>query len=164
MRSESDRPLRVVADAGPLNYLILIEAVEILPKLFGSVAIPSAVAAELGHPRAPLPVRQWIAEPPPWASVVPPVPASFDAAARLDEGERAAIALALSSAADLLLIDDRDGVAAARALGLAAVGTIGVLDRAARRGWLDLQQAVARLRSTNFRASPSLLAALLARE
>jgi predicted nucleic acid-binding protein len=162
MRSESDGPLRVVADAGPLNYLILIDAVEVLPKLFGAISVAQAVATELRHPRAPQPVRRWMAEAPTWVSVGAPEIANFAAMAKLDEGERATIALALAWRADLVLMDDREGVAAARGLGLTTVGTIGVLDRAAINGWLDLHHAVSRLRATNFRGSPSLFAALLA--
>ena len=37
----------VVSDATPLNYLVLINAVEVLPRLFSAVLIPPAVAAEL---------------------------------------------------------------------------------------------------------------------
>ena len=33
----------VVSDATPLNYLVLIEAVEILPRLYGRVLIPPAL-------------------------------------------------------------------------------------------------------------------------
>jgi len=35
--------LIIVADTTPLNYLILIEQIEILPKLYGRVIIPEAV-------------------------------------------------------------------------------------------------------------------------
>jgi predicted nucleic acid-binding protein len=30
----------VVADTGPLNYLVLIEAIDLLPKLFDLVCVP----------------------------------------------------------------------------------------------------------------------------
>ena len=52
----------------------------------------------------------------------------------LDEGELATIALAGSIGADLILMDDRDGVAFARAQGFAVTGTLGVLDLAAGAG------------------------------
>jgi predicted nucleic acid-binding protein len=45
----------------------------------------------------------------------------------LDAGERAVIALAASLQIDLILMDDRAGVAAARARGIAATGTLGLL-------------------------------------
>ena len=37
----------VVADTGPINYLILIGEIDILPKLFDQIVIPSSVLAEL---------------------------------------------------------------------------------------------------------------------
>jgi predicted nucleic acid-binding protein len=37
----------VVADTGPLNYLVLVDAIELLPKLFEKVFTPTAVLAEL---------------------------------------------------------------------------------------------------------------------
>jgi predicted nucleic acid-binding protein len=82
--------------------------------------------------------------------------------AALDEGERAAIALATSIGADLILMDDRAGVAVAYQRGLAVTGTLGVLDLAARRGLLDLATAIARLKATSFRYPPELIEALLA--
>ena len=49
----------VVADTGHLNYLILVGAIELLPKLFDSVLMPEAVLAELRHPGAAPLVRIW---------------------------------------------------------------------------------------------------------
>ena len=43
----------VGADTGPLNYLTLIDAVEVLPKLYGRILIPPSVRDELEDPRAP---------------------------------------------------------------------------------------------------------------
>ena len=40
----------VVADTGPLRYLVLIGHVEVLPRLFGAVSIPATVADELRQP------------------------------------------------------------------------------------------------------------------
>jgi hypothetical protein len=54
----------VVADTGPLNYLVLIEAIELLPKLFEKVFAPEAVRAELLDQDAPAVVRAWAAQPP----------------------------------------------------------------------------------------------------
>ncbi len=54
----------VVADTGPLNYLVLIGHVSVLPVLFETVFVPEAVRAELDHPETPPPVRAWIAAPP----------------------------------------------------------------------------------------------------
>lgn len=153
----------VVADTGPLFYLFLIGEIELLPKLFGSVAVPEAVADELRHANAPASVRNWVSTPPPWLAVHAD-PAETPALPPIDAGERAAIALALSLGAELLLVDDRAGTAAARGQGLQTVGTIGVLKLAAQRGLVDLASAFAALRATNFYAPPALLAALLAED
>jgi predicted nucleic acid-binding protein len=126
----------VVADTGPLNYLVQIDAIDVLPKLFGKIIIPAAVVDELVHPRAPAMVRAWAVSSPAWVEIRPnPVAAHDIAPSRtLEDGELAAITLAREIGSDLILMDDRDGVAFARSQGLAVTGTLGVLDLAARRG------------------------------
>ncbi len=81
----------------------------------------------------------------------------------LGAGERAVIALAELHQTDLILIDDRAGTIAARGRGLAAVGTLGLLDLAGRQGLVDVGHAVARLKATNFRIRREILDALLAK-
>jgi predicted nucleic acid-binding protein len=41
----------VVSDTTPLNYLILVDAIEVLPAIFGSVYAPPQVIAELKRSR-----------------------------------------------------------------------------------------------------------------
>lgn len=152
----------VIADTGPLHYLVLIGAIDVLPSLFGTVSMPQAVRDELSRERTPPAVRAWIAQTPAWIQIVPtPLPETLPLPG-LGAGERAAIALALERRADLILMDDRRGVTAALNHGLLPIGTIGLLDRAARRQLIDLPIAVARLKATNFRYRPALLDALLA--
>ncbi len=155
--------MRAIADTGPLHYLVLAGYIQILAVLFRDVAIPGAVRDELADPSAPMAVREWIMSPPAWLSVhsaPPDMLAQVDAA--LDPGERAALALALARRPDLLLMDDRAGVAAAHALGFVVTGTLGLLAQAARRGLLDLPAALDSLGRTNFRWTPSLRARVLA--
>ncbi|WP_238232108.1 MULTISPECIES: DUF3368 domain-containing protein [Methylobacterium] len=152
-----------MSDTGPLNYLVLIDHAHVLKPLFGSLLIPEAVRRELGHPGAPARVQTWIAASPGWLSVHPDSADTDATLHRLGDGERQAIVLARARAATLILMDDRAGVAAARAMGSVVIGTLGIIDLAARRGLLDVAQAVARLRNTNFRCRPSLLFDLLAR-
>ncbi|MGE0392891.1 MAG: hypothetical protein AB7P67_04920 [Vicinamibacterales bacterium] len=90
----------VVADTGPLQYLILIEHVDVLPALYGRVIIPSAVMAELSHDRTPVPVQTWIAGKPEWLHVQTPARTVATADATLGPGESAAIALAEELSAD----------------------------------------------------------------
>jgi predicted nucleic acid-binding protein len=109
-------------------------------------------------------VRAWIARAPDWLEVRPDPNASRRAAAglKLDRGERAVIALAVAIKADLVLMDDQAGVSFARRRHLAATGTLGVLDLAARRGLVDLAAAFDRLKATSFYYRQGLLDALLA--
>jgi predicted nucleic acid-binding protein len=154
-----------VADTGPLNYLVLTEDIELLPRLFARVCIPAAVRDELAHFATPFSVRKWLASEPSWLLVCPD-PNSIgltEALVSPDRGEQAAIALALAMKADILLIDDREGAALARQDGLAVTGTLGILDLAAQRGMLDLAAAFDRLKKTNFYYRQGLLDTLLAR-
>ncbi len=153
----------VVADTGPINYLILIEAIEVLPRLFEAIFVPRAVHDELANVDAPTVVRAWVAQVPAWLEVrANPDWKTNDDAVALDEGERAAIALAVAIGAELILMDDRAGVAFAYQQGLTVTGTLGVLDLAARRGLIDLAVAIGRLKATNFRCRPEIMDALLA--
>lgn len=152
----------VIADTGPLNYLLLIDQVELLPRLFEAVHIPEAVRAELADEAAPRIVRDWIVQPPSWLRIEP-TPTATASPPRLDAGEQAAIALAIKLKAELLLMDDRAGVKAALAQGLDVVGTLGILDQAASDGLIDLPTTLARLTATNFHIRRELLDALLAR-
>jgi predicted nucleic acid-binding protein len=104
--------------------------------------------------------------PPLWLEVLAtPIVTSVDSSLEsLDSGERAAIVLAESMCADLLLIDDRAGAILAQRRGLAVTGTLGVLDLASRGGMLDLRDAFVRLQRTNFRYPPSLMEMLLEEE
>jgi predicted nucleic acid-binding protein len=118
----------VVADTGPLNYLVLIGENDIHPKLFEAVFVPEAVRTELRHRDAPPTVRAWAERPPAWLDIRPvPVDADDNPTLRaLDDGERAALVLARALSADLLLMDDRAVVAHAQ--GFAVTGTLGVLE------------------------------------
>lgn len=151
----------VVADTGPLHYLMLIGHIEVLPRMFGIIAVPATVAGELRHPGAPAAVRAWAAAPPAWLAVHPDPAELPPSLLRLDPGELAAIVLAEALGARLLLVDERIGTAAARGRGLETTGTVGLLSRAAAAGMLDLVEAVAALRATNFRYPTALFNALL---
>ncbi len=147
----------VVADTGPLNYIVLIGEIDILPRLFDRVLTPQSVIAELDHARTPTAVQKWVASRPAWLSVGSTPPMTELPLPTLDEGERAAIALALSEKANLVLMDERAGARAALASGLSVVGTVGVLEMAARRDMVDLSAAFARLRRTSFRIRQQVL-------
>jgi predicted nucleic acid-binding protein len=151
----------VIADTGPVNYLIQIGQIELLPRLFETIALPRAVARELSDPLAPPLVRRWISAPPDWLEIHDT--AGLPYAPGLDDGETAAIALAEFLHADLLLLDEREGVRVAQRKGLRVTGTLGVLDLAAERGLVDFKQAIRALENTTFRRPHALLETLLAK-
>jgi predicted nucleic acid-binding protein len=55
-----------IADTSPLNYLIRIGHIDVLPQVYDRIVIPPSVQAELNHPQAPEMVSQWIAQPAEW--------------------------------------------------------------------------------------------------
>lgn len=83
----------VIADTGPVNYLVLIGHIDILPALFQRIILPSSVRAELMA--GPLPVRNWVDSPPSWIEVRQAPQIHDPTMEDLDEGESDDIALAL---------------------------------------------------------------------
>jgi len=63
--------MRLVADAGPLHYLVLTGDIELLPRLFAKILTPERVRDELAHAQAPEAVRAWIVLPPQWLEIRP---------------------------------------------------------------------------------------------
>jgi predicted nucleic acid-binding protein len=152
----------VVSDTSPLHYLILCGVQSALPALFQKVVIPPTVFRELQQPNTPLAVREWASVLPPWVTVQTPL--SINLVLDLDAGEVEAICLAQEIKAAALLIDDRAGRIAAIRCGLAVIGTIGILERAAAQGLLELPQTLERLRETNARLDPDLIRGALERD
>jgi predicted nucleic acid-binding protein len=152
-----------VADASPICYLILIGEIDLLPELFSQVLAPRTVLAELLHDDAPAAVRSWASNLPSWicAKQTPVVAAA--GLEKLQAGEQAAILLAESVKADVILLDEKAARRVAAVRGLRVTGVLGVLGEAAARGLVELAPAIDRLRLTNFRSSPALLKATLDR-
>ena len=152
----------VVADSSPLNYLLLIDVIQVLPKLFGQVFIPEAVSRELQSAAAPPKVAGWMLQPPSWLLVQMASPLDDKELEKLGAGEREAIILALADPSGaLLLIDEGRGRRQADQRQIRFMGTLGVLDNAAANGLIDLPSAIKRLVQTNFYVTPNLLRTLL---
>ena len=151
----------VIADTSPLNYLILIGEVNVLPALYGRVFVPPSVCDELQRARASERVRTWIAQPPHWLEVRATTRTPDAQLIRLDAGERDAILLAEELGADQLIIDETRGRREARRRQLPFTGTLGVLAAAAENGLLDLRSAVDRLRLTSFHIAKEILDRLI---
>jgi len=145
----------IAADTSPINYLVLIGHIGILPRLYTRVLIPQAVFDELTHPAAPGSVRHWTEHHPIWLEVL--TPKSAVVLGQLDLGESQALALACELGVDLLLIDDLAGRLEAMRRGLKVAGTLSVLDDADQAGLVKFDEAITRLRQTSFRVSHGVL-------
>ena len=153
----------VIADTSPINYLVLIDAVDILPRIFDRVLIPKAVLTELQQTQTPEKVRAWRAHLPAWMEINSIRSTATQGLMNLGMGEREAILLALETGADLVLIDELRGRKAAQSLRIQVRGTIGILEHAAHAGMIDLRVALNKLDQTNFRISQSIREDLLRR-
>jgi len=153
--------LLVIADTSPVRYLIQIDHIDLLPRLFGTVIVPSVVVTELLYPSAPAAVRAWMTKTPDWLKAMPAPDFDDRALMALDPGERSAITLGLALKADLILMDDRKGAAV-------ALGQRFGVYRHARRsrprrpaGSDRFGDRAGRASSTNFRYRPELFTALV---
>ena len=151
----------VVSDTGPLHYLVLCGTIEVLPRLFDRVIIPAAVQAELQHANTPAPVRQWVSSLPSWAEVRRATPC--DLGVKMGAGETEAIALALQLKVAAILVDDDKARKFAIRKGLAAVGTLAILEKASENRWIDLPAVLTALVQTNIHLHPRLVNEALTR-
>lgn len=120
----------VVSDTTPLIALAGVGLLDLLPRLYGAVSIPEAVMTEYQNGVGPGdPILTELA----WINVVPvtPSPGLPDPESN---GEAAAITLAFTSNARLILLDDKAARRIADKLGLHTAGTLGLLLTAKRAG------------------------------
>ncbi len=52
-----------------LNYLLLIDQIDLLPRLFEQIIIPDVVQEEMLAPGAPFVLQRWISHPPSWLTI-----------------------------------------------------------------------------------------------
>lgn len=151
----------VVSDATPVNILVRLGYIHVLPRVFGRVIVPPAVIAELTDEGASEILRDWATHLPDWVTVVAPTLPVPDHG--LGPGETEALALAVELAADKVLIDEYRARRLAVKMGLTVTGTLGILETSHVAGLLDLSVAVRALLQTDFRISVPLVNDLLRR-
>ena len=132
----------VICNTSPLQYLHQADLLHLLPALFGSVQVPSAVEAELAEGR-----RRGVRLPElaelPWVTVRPVRDRKLlPLVTSLGDGEKEVLALGLETSGHLLVLDDRNARRYAAAAGLKITGTLGILVLAKERGFLDSVQPV----------------------
>ncbi len=127
-----------VSDASVLIHLAGIGQLDLLPAFFERVLVPDAVWREVVIQGCSPGVVQaieaasrqgWLARPAPTNT-----PLLRHLRQSLHDGEAEAICLALETGPDVLLMDETDGRAVARSLGLRTQGVVGLLLRARQAG------------------------------
>jgi predicted nucleic acid-binding protein len=154
-----------VSDTSPISNLAYIGRLDLLREQFSELFIPEAVQTELLN--LPVPIRKVIddAKRAGWLKTRPATNTALISLlmVELHAGEAEAIALALEMKTDRLLLDERDGRAMARHLGLPTTGVLGVLLRAKKTGRISAikPEIVTLRRKAGFFIAPALEAAIL---
>lgn len=152
----------VVSDASPLIAFAALGEIRLLDLLYREVLVPERVYAEATarHRPGAEAVRS--------AAFLRVVQVENTAlaeslAAEVDAGEAEAIALAIQTNADALMIDERKARQVARRLGLPLTGVLGTLVLAKQRGLIaDIAPVLDRMEKiVRFRVSARLRAATL---
>lgn len=121
----------VISDTSPILNLSAVGQLDLLPKLYGKVAMPPEVERELR--------RNGFSESLTWLMVIQPTDRIRvqHLMSMLDAGEAEAIALAKELSAQKLLIDERLGRKIAVEHGIPVTGVLGILADAKRAGFID---------------------------
>jgi hypothetical protein len=149
----------VVADTSVILNLCCVGQQELLPPLFSDIFIPTEVRQEFeravrSYSRfAALSLPVWLRE-----RQAHFVPAVLRQIPTLDEGEMAAIALALELKANAVLIDERAGRHAVQLFKMTPIGVLGILLRSRQTGRLTaIAPVMDQLeRQVNFWVAPDL--------
>ena len=152
----------VVCNTSPLLYLHQVSCLEILYKLYERIVVPPAVENELkvGRERGvdvpDVSQLQWVVIRTPAARTL--LPAVVD----LGPGEAEVLALGLEIPDSLLVLDDQLARRIARLNGLLVTGTLGILIRAKKSGFLDeVRPTIEKLLETSLWLSQGLIRSAL---
>lgn len=148
----------MISNSSPLIHLSKIGRLHLLRNLFQEILVPEEVLLEStensnGAPDADdIKQASWI-----HAIKIEDTDLKRALMLMLDEGEAASIVLALEQKADLVILDDYDGRAAAKEYRLNVTGTIGILLRAKLTGKIySLRQELDSLKDSGFWLSEEL--------
>lgn len=166
--------ITVIADASPLIALAMIERLDLLHGLFGSVKVVQAVYQEVMTGSFD-PSERAIAQAFEcgWLELVQDESPVFQTMSReavsrwllLDPGEAASISYAMRVPQHAqLVIDELAGRSVCQKLGLLYTGTVGIIALAKERGIIPSAKAeLARLHAVGFWITPDLMRKMLAR-
>lgn len=153
----------VVIDSSPLIGLAIVDGLQWLPTIFGSVFLPESVRYEVlpgksapGEEAIKLAIdKGWLTI---WTEPIKPL-LDID----LDAGETDCINIALSHSAKVLLImDERAGRAVAKEKGLRVTGTAAIIGLAKKQDLIpSAREAFERLNNSDFRISATVINLIL---
>ncbi|MCF8372201.1 MAG: hypothetical protein K9H64_11305 [Bacteroidales bacterium] len=123
----------VIADAGPIFSLAIIDKLEMLNLLFDSVWIPNAVWEEITRNKKSEQYQRIYLF---FKDKTRPISGFNDLSFIMDYGESESVILYQEIKADFLLIDDKKARNIAEKLGLNCIGTIGLLSVARDKKWI----------------------------
>jgi predicted nucleic acid-binding protein len=133
-----------IADAGPVIILAKAGYLHLLTTLPDDLLLPSPVVREIRKGPIPDPARRAVDGGLGTHVRVDYIPVAVRSVVLLDPGERSVLALALRRPGCKVVLDDAKGRAAADALGIAKIGTLGVLARAKKQGHIPVIAAAVR--------------------
>jgi hypothetical protein len=153
-----------VSNTSPISNLAFIGRLNLLHEQFGDVWVPQAVETELLN--IPDAAARKTIDQAGWLKSRPASDVNLVSLLTVDlhQGEAEAIALALEMKANRLIIDEREGRAMARQLGLPVIGVLGVLLRGKKTGHIKaIKPEIEALRTkARFFVAPDLETAILA--
>jgi predicted nucleic acid-binding protein len=133
---------RAVVNTSPIIFLAAADVLFLLPQVVGEILVPEAVLEEILS-RKELPPSLQRLPSTAWAHIeasveVPEEVAGWD----LGLGETQVLALAVSRGGAEVVLDDLQARRCARSLGLPTTGTLGVILRAKRHGFIPAARPI----------------------
>lgn len=155
-------PDRWVVNASPLILLGKVEQIQLFGALACEIAVPRAVTREVGAKPDGEPTVQTLMALESTIVVDDEVPPANILSWDLGPGETQVISHAVMHSAARVVIDDLEARRCAKAMGLAIIGTLGIVGRAKAHGLIERAgPVVQRLRESGLYVSDELVKRLL---
>lgn len=153
---------RWVVNASPLILLGKVEQIRLLGALAQQIAVPSAVIREIGAKPDGERTVQTLTALESAIVVDDEVPPANILSWDLGAGETQVISHAVAHSADRVVLDDLEARRCAKAMGLAIIGTLGIVGRAKVAGLIESAgPVIRRLRETGLYASDEIVQKIL---
>lgn len=130
--------LKVIVNSTPLIALCHIDSLDILKKIYGEIIIPKAVYNEISAKESSV-CKSQVDESRSWIKVenIQNEMAKVLYKSQLHDGEVEVMILAKEKEADVVIIDDMNAKKHAKYLKLSVTGTLGVLIKAKKLGYIN---------------------------